>query len=142
MNPVDPPVAGEIVAALNWFADLVNRGEMAAAVACFTEAPSIIEDLAPFHWRGPAAGAEWLGAMAANAEREGFSRIEMKFREATLVLAEAGRGYAVLPGDLTFTLAEGGVRHVQGHATFAVQKAAGDWKIEALTWAWLREVAV
>ena len=141
MNAPDPVVAAQIVAALNRLADLVNDGEIPAALACFTEAPSIVEDLPPFHWRGPTAGAEWLGAMAANAEREGVSRIEMKFRDPTLVLAEAGRGYAVLPGDLTYTLAQGGVRHVQGHATFTVQKAAGGWKIETMTWAWVREAA-
>jgi hypothetical protein len=135
----DPSDQAEIVEALNRFAEHVNRGEIPAALACFTDEPSIVEDIAPYHWRGPHAAGDWLGAMAENAQRHGMSGIHMRFGAPTMVETAADRGYAVLPGDLTYSFPKAADRVVHGHVTFAVQRAGPTWKVETLTWAWVRE---
>jgi hypothetical protein len=128
-----------IVETLNRFAEHVNRGEIPAALACFTHEPSIVEDIAPYHWQGPRAAGDWLTAMAENAQRHGMSGIHMAFGAPTMVMVEAGRGYAVLPGDLTYSFPEAADRVVRGHVTFAVEKSGEAWTIETLTWAWVSE---
>ena len=42
------------------------------------------------------------------------------------------------PGDLTYSFPEGPDRLVHGHVTFALQRVGADWKVETLTWAWVR----
>jgi hypothetical protein len=128
-----------VVKTLNRFAGHVNRGEMGEALAHFTDSPSITEDIAPYHWRGPSAGQDWLAAMGANAERHGISGIHMGFGAPTMVEVTGDRGYAVLRGDLTFSFADAPDRRIQGHVTFVVQQSVRAWKIETLTWAWVSE---
>ena len=127
-----------IVETLNRFAEHVNRGEIPGALACFTDEPSIVEDIAPYHWQGRRAAGDWLTAMAENAQRHGMSGIHMRFAAPTMVEVTGERGYAVLPGDLTYSFPEGPDRLVHGHVTFALQRVGADWKVETLTWAWVR----
>ena len=141
MTRHDRTAADAIVAALDRFVDLVNRGEVPAALGCFTDSPSIVEDLAPFRWQGPSAGAEWLAAMAANAQREGFVRIHMGLGVADTVMVDGGRGYAVFPGDLTYTANAGPPQRVRGHLTFVVTQDRHKWRIEAVNWSREREDA-
>jgi len=136
-----PSAEAVIVETLNRFAEHVNRGEVAAAIGHFTDDPSIVEDLSPFHWRGPDAAGAWLAAMAANAERNGVTGIHMGFRAPRLVLVDGDRGYAVLPGDLSYSFAGAPDRRIGGYVTFAVQKIHDAWKIETLTWTWEHEAA-
>ena len=58
-----------VAAAVRTMVDAVNSGDFAGAIAAFTEAPVIIEDLAPYLWRGADAPSNWLSAMGANAAR-------------------------------------------------------------------------
>ena len=126
----------ELVASLDRFAELVNKGDGAAALAYFVANPSITEDLAPYHWYGPKAGGDWLNGMAANAAKAGMTDINMHFLPATMVQITGSRGYAVIPGELTYSFKDGSKQHAHGHVTFATEKFAAGWKIEALTWTW------
>ena len=130
--------AAQLEASLDHFCDLVNQGDAPAAVAYFLPDASIVEDLAPYSWQGPAAGMQWLQAMNANAERSGIGSVNMRFLPATTVQISGARAYAVIPGDLTYTFKNGTVQHAQGHVTFALQKVAASWRIETLTWTWER----
>jgi ketosteroid isomerase-like protein len=130
--------APQLEASLDHFCDLVNQGDAPAALAYFLPDASIVEDLAPYSWRGPAAGTEWLQAMNTNAERSGMSGVNMHFLPATMVQITGDRAYAVIPGDLTYSFKDGTVRHAQGHVTFSLQRVAARWRIGSLTWAWER----
>lgn len=132
----ESPAEAELTSALNRFADLVNKGDAPDALAYFVANPSITEDLAPYHWQGPKAGVDWLNGMAANAAKMGMTDVNMRFLPATMVQIVGARGYAVIPGDLTYTFKDGSKKHAQGHVTFATEKVAAGWKIEALTWTW------
>ncbi|HSV03401.1 MAG TPA: hypothetical protein VLI41_09360 [Phenylobacterium sp.] len=132
----ESPAEAELTASLDRFAALVNKGDGPGALAYFVANPSITEDLAPYHWSGPKAGGEWLNGMAANAEKSGITDVNMRFMPATMVQITGERGYAVIPGELTYTFKDGSKKHAEGHVTFSTQRDAGGWKIETLTWAW------
>jgi hypothetical protein len=133
------PAEAELTGALNRFAELVNKGDGPGALAYFVANPSITEDLAPYHWYGPKAGTDWLEGMGTNAAKMGMTDVNMRFLPATMVQIVGARGYAVIPGDLTYTFKDGSKKHAQGHVTFATEKFAAGWKIEALTWTWESE---
>jgi ketosteroid isomerase-like protein len=130
------PAEAELTSSLNRFAELVNKGDVPGALGYFVANPSITEDLAPYHWYGPKAGEDWLNGMAANMAKSGMTDVQMHFLPATMVQITGARGYAVIPGELTYTFKDGSKKHAQGHATFAAEKFAAGWRIEVLTWAW------
>lgn len=126
----------ELAAALARFVDLVDKGDVPAALAYYLPNASIMEDLAPYHWQGPKAGMDWLNGMASNAEAHGMSNVQMHVGAPTTVLVTGNRGYEVVPGELTYTFKNGDIRHAQGHITVAAERTEKGWQFEALTWAW------
>ena len=130
--------AAQLEASLDRFCELVNQGNAPEALAYFLPDATIVEDLSPYSWQGSSAGMEWLEAMNANAERSGMSGVHMRFQPASTVQITGARGYAVIPGDLTYTFKDGRVQHAHGHVTFVLQKMTAGWRIETLTWAWER----
>ena len=89
-----------VVATVLEMVDAVNRGDFASAVAAFTSAPVIIEDIAPYVWQGPNAPSQWLSAMRANAARLNVQSVVMTLEQPTRVDVEAGAAYALFPGQL------------------------------------------
>ena len=81
----DPNSAVEVVASIKDFVGAVNRGDQDHALALLTKDVSIVEDLAPFRWQGPTAGAEWLLAMFENAQANAITGIFMQLGHATRV---------------------------------------------------------
>ena len=52
--------SGEIVGMISTFVEEVNLGHLQAALKHFTHDATIVEDIAPFRWQGPGAGASGL----------------------------------------------------------------------------------
>lgn len=131
---VSPAEATEIVATITRFTDAVNAGNQQVAIAHFTADASITEDVAPYRWQGPGAGAQWLLAMWENGQRAGLANIAMTLGVPTRVEVSGDHAYVVLPGALTFEM--GGQPHRDdGTLTFALQKSEGAWLIGSLAWA-------
>src|SRR4051812_19691957 len=91
----------EVASSVASFVDAVNTGRRAEALAHFTADVSITEDIAPYRWQGPAAGAEWLDAMWKNGQRLGASNIQMHLDTPIRVEVTGDRAYEVVPGVLT-----------------------------------------
>jgi ketosteroid isomerase-like protein len=115
------------------FVDEVNKGDSAEALTHLARDVSITEDLAPFRWRGPRAGSDWLAAMQKNGERMGISDVQMKLGAPTQVLAQGDRAYEAIPGVVTLK-GKGQTLHETGVLTFALQKVRGNWQIVVLAW--------
>jgi ketosteroid isomerase-like protein len=124
--------AGEVVAAITDFVKAVNRGDQDRALALLTKDVSIVEDLAPYRWRGPTAGAEWLLAMHENAQANAITGIFMQLGRATRVEVEGEHAYVIVEGHLTYN----GVKllHSHGTLTFALIKELRGWLISAFAW--------
>jgi ketosteroid isomerase-like protein len=123
----------EVVSFIARFVDAVNRGDEGAALASLTADVTIVEDLAPFRWHGPTAGAEWLGGMFENARRLGISSISMELGRAIRVEVEEPHAYAVVEGQLRYGAA-GPPLHADGVLTFVLVREDGEWMISALVW--------
>lgn len=132
------PAEVALGASLKDFAELVNQGKSAEAIAYFAASPSIVEDLAPYRWQGPTAPKAWIDAMMANAERAGMSGVNMHFSDPATVQITGARAYAVMPGELTYTFKDGHLDHAHGHVIFSLHKLSGAWRIETLAWGWER----
>lgn len=128
------PVPADPMAAIAGFTDAVNRNDMAGALTYLGPSPTIVDDLAPYRWQGPGAGGAWMAAMGANAQAKGMTTINMKLGKANRVEVEGTTGYAVVPGVLSYGFKDGHAERADGVLTFAVQRAGGGWRIDALTW--------
>jgi ketosteroid isomerase-like protein len=122
----------DVVATIADFVDAVNRGHQEDALSRLTDDVTIIEDLAPYRWHGPTAGAEWLRAMFENAQRNGIASISMQLAEARRVELEGQHAYAIVEGLLTY----GGTveRRSDGLLTFALVMHGERWMIRAFSW--------
>jgi ketosteroid isomerase-like protein len=125
--------AREVIDSITDFVDSVNRGDQAAALAHFTDDVTIVEDLAPFRWHGPNAGAEWMLAMWQNAQRNNVSAVVMEISAPTRIEVEDGAAYAVVPGLLTYER-PGSALRAEGLLTFSLRESGQKWLISALTW--------
>ena len=124
--------SAEVVSAIADFVKAVNRGDQNDALARLTKDVSIMEDLAPFRWQGPTAGAEWLLAMAENAQANGITGIFMQLGRATRVEVAGAHAYAIVEGHLTYNGAK--LLHSHGTLTFALVKEPRGWLISAFAW--------
>lgn len=115
------------------FVDQVNKGQASAALAHLAKDVSITEDLAPFRWTGPRAGADWLAAMQKNGVRMGVSDIQMRLGTPAQVLVHGDSAYEAVPGVVTLAGKGRAVRE-QGMLTFALKRVEGIWKISSLAW--------
>jgi ketosteroid isomerase-like protein len=123
----------DIVGAIGRFVDAVNGGDVAGALACLAADVTIVEDVAPYRWQGPAAGAEWMLAMARNAEAAGMTEVAMRIGAPVRVEVEGGHGYAVVPGVLRLRGGGASLRS-DGSLTFALRRGDEAWLISAMAW--------
>jgi ketosteroid isomerase-like protein len=129
-----PAAPVEAMATITRFTDAVNRGDMAGALSYLGPAPTVVDDLAPYRWQGPGAGGAWMAAMGANAQAKGMTAVNMRLGKASRIEVDGAGAYAVVPGVLSYTFKNGHAEHADGLLTFALQRAEGGWKIDALTW--------
>ena len=121
-----------VITAVTEMVEAVNRGDMGAAIAAFSESPLIIEDIPPFRWDGADAVSGWLSAMGANAARLKISAIAMSIGEPSRIEVEEGRAYALFPGRLSMT-GGGADMTADGLLTFTL-RAEDCWVIDSLIW--------
>lgn len=126
--------AADAVATIARFTAAVNAGDQQAAIAHFTADASITEDVPPYRWHGPEAGARWLLAMWENGQRAGLANIAMTLGAPTRVEVSGDHAYVVVPGALTFDMG-GQPQRDDGTLTFALQKSGDAWLIGSLAWA-------
>lgn len=125
--------SADIASTVSTFVDEVNSGRIEAALARFTGDVTIVEDLAPYRWQGPDAGAQWLTAMANNAERLGVTAVVMDLGTPQRIEVEGATGYAIFDGTVLLKRIDQTLREA-GLLTFALERHADQWLIAALTW--------
>jgi ketosteroid isomerase-like protein len=116
------------------FVDAVNKGQMDKAIGYFAASATVVDDLAPYRWSGPGAGAAWIAAMGANAGAKGMAAIQMKADDPSRIEVAQDHAYLVAPGLLTLTYTDGRTEHAKGQLAFTLTHGAGGWKIDTLTW--------
>lgn len=122
-----------VVAAVLALVNAVNAGDFGAAAAAFTDAPTIIEDIPPYIWRGGNAPSDWLSAMGANAARLNVQSILMTLEQPTRVDVVDDVAYAVFPGQLSLVAGDANLV-ADGTLTLTLQSTGGRWLIDSLVW--------
>ena len=127
-----PAADKAVVASISDFVAAVNRGDQAGALTHFTSDATITEDVAPYRWQGPDAGAGWMKAMWENSQKAGVTEVVMTVGAPTHVQVEGDRAYAVMPGALTLK-GKGPTLHANLQAGSAA-KTIGAWRIGLMSW--------
>jgi ketosteroid isomerase-like protein len=128
------PGAAPVIAVISRMTDAVNRGDLPTVFAAFTPSPTIVEDLAPYRWQGPGTPQAWIEGMGANAQAHGITTINMRLAPPTRIDVSSDRAYAIVPGQLSYTLKDGHSEHADGLITVLLQQVGADWKIDTLIW--------
>lgn len=122
-----------VVTAVGGLVNALNEADFGTAVGAFTDAAVIIEDIAPYIWRGRDAPSDWLSAMGANAARLNVQSVLMTLDQPTRVEVPEEAAYAVFPGQLNL-IAENSNLVTEGMLTFTLQNTGGRWLIDSIVW--------
>ena len=123
----------DITGSIDRFVNAVNEGDYVGALEHFTPDATIVEDIPPYRWQGPQAGAQWMAAMGENAARSGMTGIAMQLGEATRVEIDAGNAYAVYSALLILS-GNGPPLQAVGCLIFSLRRAEAGWLINTLAW--------
>ena len=123
----------DVTTAVTGMVAAVNRIDMPAARAWFTDNAVIVEDIAPYRWEGPNAVEGWLAAMAGSAQRLGVDAISMTLGDPVRIDVEGDSAYALFAGSLTMRTA---VDHylAEGLLTLTLSTCGDRWLIDTLAW--------
>ena len=125
----DPAVEAPIKA----FVDSFNKGDTAGAAATMAPRVSIVDEVAPFQWRGPDAFARWGASLAADSKARGYSNESVTLGTPSRELVSGVNAYVIAPATYAFT--QKGVKMAEvSQITFTLMKIDTGWKITGWTW--------
>jgi hypothetical protein len=125
----------QLTAPITKFVDAFNKGDMAGAAATHAAGADlvILDEVAPYLWRGAKALQAWAADLEADAKKKGITDQKVTIKAATRVESTADAAYVVVPA--TYTFKEKGVAMSEtAQFTFSLQKGAGGWLIHGWTW--------
>ena len=122
-----------VEAPIQQFITAFNKGDMAGAAATMNVRVSIIDEVAPFQWRGPDAFARWGAALAADSNARGYSNESVTLGTPSRELVSGVNAYVIVPATYAFT--QKGVKMAEvSQITFTLMKVDAAWKITGWTW--------
>jgi len=128
-QPVDP----QITAPVTRFIDAFNKGDVAGAKATHASDAVIVDEVAPYVWRGEKAFDTWLGDLDRDAKAKGITDQQVTLGKVTRVETDGASAYVVVPS--TYAFKEKGVAmREDAQMTFVVKKGPAGWSIHGWTW--------
>lgn len=122
-----------VEAPIQQFVTAFNKGDTAGAAATMAVRVSIIDEVAPFQWRGPDAFARWGAALAADSKAKGYSAESVTLGAPSRELVSGSNAYVIVPATYSFT--QKGVKMAEvSQMTFTLMKVDTAWKITGWTW--------
>lgn len=122
-----------VEATIRQFADAFNKGDMKAAKALHVAAPVIIDEVAPYIWRGPKAFDAWGADLGKAEAAEGKSGGKVTIGAPTRENIMGDHAYVIAPTTYTFQQ-KGQTMRETSQITLALEKQASGWKIASWTW--------
>jgi ketosteroid isomerase-like protein len=126
-----PPEA--IVRLSNVVVHAGNTGDGSSLAHAFTPDATVVDENAPFVWRGSSAGADWWGQLAANMKRAHLSNM----RVTNVHLGEYRHSVngAYLVQSMTISGLRAGKPFAEsGTMTYTFHEADGSWWISSMVW--------
>lgn len=125
----------QIMAPINKFLDAFNKGDVAGAAAAHASGADlvIIDEVAPFLWRGAQAVKAWAADLEAESRKNGMTDEKVTLRPATRTETSGTDAYVVVPAVYSFK--QKGVAMVENaNMTFTLKKGPSGWLIHGWTW--------
>ncbi|HEY2151143.1 MAG TPA: nuclear transport factor 2 family protein [Vicinamibacterales bacterium] len=125
----------QVMAPVNKFMEAFNKGDTAGAAA--THAPDadlvIIDEVAPYLWRGAQAFQTWAADLDRDEKKRGVSDQKVSIGAVKRFESDGTSAYIVVPS--TYTFKEKGVAMREtAQMTFTLKKGANGWLIHGWTW--------
>ena len=122
-----------VEAPIQQFVDAFNKGDSAGALAAMAPRVSIIDEVAPFQWRGPDAFARWGAALEADSKAKGNTEQAVTIGAPTREIVSGSNAYVIVPA--TYSFKQKGVKMAEvAQMTFSLLKGDSGWKITGWTW--------
>ena len=122
-----------VEAPIQQFVTAFNKGDGAGAVATMTARVSIIDEVAPFQWRGPDAFARWGAALGADSKARDITDQSVAIGAPTREIVSGVNAYVIVPA--TYSFKQKGVKMAEvAQMTFTLLKGDAGWKIAGWTW--------
>jgi Domain of unknown function (DUF4440) len=125
----------QMMAPINKFMEAFNKGDMTGAAATHAAEADlgIIDEVAPFLWRGPQAFQAWAADLGRDEKKRGLTDQKVSLGAPTRTETDGSAAYVVVPSVYSFK--EGGVAMREtAQMTFTLKKSAGGWLIHGWTW--------
>ena len=125
----------QLVAPIQTFLDTFNKGDMASAAATHAAGADlvIVDEVAPFLWRGPEAFQTWAADLDRDAKKRGITDQHVSIGPATRSEVDGDSAYVIVPSVYSFMQGGAAMRET-AHMTFALKKTATGWLIHGWTW--------
>lgn len=125
----------QIIAPIQKFMDSFNKGDMAGAAATHAAEADlvIVDEVAPFLWRGPRAFQQWSTDLDNDAKKQGITEPTVKVGAPTRTEVSGDQAYVVAPAVYTFKQ-RGVAMRASAQMTFVLKKGPGGWLIHGWTW--------
>jgi ketosteroid isomerase-like protein len=124
----------DIAATINRFVAAFDKGDVKGAAAMHDGANlTIIDEVAPYVWKGPTAFGDWVHDLLADDAKAGVTDESVAVSAPSRIEADGDHAYAVVPAVYSYK-DHGAPMHEPAHMTFALHKGADGWKITAWTW--------
>ena len=113
--------------------DSFNKGDPAAAAPHFLKSPVIIDDLPPYHFRGPTAMSDWGKSYDADSKKNAITEPSMKLLQVADVEISGTHAYVAWPAIYSFKQA-GKPTQQDCSITVVLQKIDRDWRVDVWVW--------
>ena len=127
-----------LLAPINRFIDSFNKGDVAGAKATHANDAVILDEVPPYHWRGPKAFDTWVADLTAYDAKHGITNEAVKLGKVRRVETSGDRGYVVV--SVVYSYKQRGASVAQpAEMVVSLASGAGGWKITS--WAWSGNVS-
>jgi len=124
----------ELGTPIHRFIDAFDKGDMAGAAAAYAPGDvTIVDEVAPYAWRGPGALQAWAADLSKDAAANGLSEPRVDIGEPIRAEITGVNAYAIVGAVYSFKQA-GVAMQEPAHMTYTLRKTTDGWKITGWTW--------
>ena len=129
------PTNDELMAPIQKFISSFNKGDTAGAASTHAAGAdlTIVDEVAPYLWRGPKAFHSWGADLEADAKKNGITESMVTLSATTRTETSGDSAYVVVPAVYTFKL-KGTPMREAAQMTFVLKKGTSGWLIHGWTW--------
>ncbi|HXZ81595.1 MAG TPA: hypothetical protein VEG30_16830 [Terriglobales bacterium] len=123
-----------VMAPIHQFVDGFNKGDVHSALGACAEETYIIDEFAPYQWKGAGACAKWASDFDADANKNGITEGVVTLGAPKHLDIVGDRAYVVVPASYSYKQNGKAMKETGSTLTITLQKSANGWHMTAWTW--------